>query len=244
MSTILMILLCMLIIVSIILVGIQINNTLNKQANFIIEISKKEGFLTPNAAWNDANSFLQYNNYLMTTNQNKIYSGKTPAYIPSTNATRGSTVVLNDILPTSQQRQFPDANSKTGYINSSKWPGITNWTKLSPMKSSTATPIPTTKPAPSMSTTTKPSSTSSNNGIQIDGAEIKTDPIVYEENSPVKVQSSPNLSVVEKDMDIPFSTNSRQNSSEAVNLLKTSASPNLSAMKETFNKSYKFGKFK
>lgn len=235
MSTILMILLCMLIIVSIILVGIQINNTLNKQANFIIEISKKEGFLTPNAAWNDANSFLQYNNYLMTTNQNKIYSGKTPAYIPSTNATRGSTVVLNDILPTSQQRQFPDANSKTGYINSSKWPGITNWTRLSPMKSSTATTVPTTKPA---------SSTSSNNGIQIDGAEIKTDPIVYEENSPVKVQSSPNLSVVEKDMDIPFSTNSRQNSSEAVNLLKTSASPNLSAMKETFNKSYKFGKFK
>lgn len=235
MSTILMILLCMLIIVSIILVGIQINNTLNKQANFIIEISKKEGFLTPNAAWNDANSFLQYNNYLMTTNQNKIYSGKTPAYIPSTNATRGSTVVLNDILPTSQQRQFPDANSKTGYINSSKWPGITNWTRLSPMKSSTAT----AKPVPSST-----SSTSSNNGIQIDGAEIKTDPIVYEENSPVKVQSSPNLSVVEKDMDIPFSTNSRQNSSEAVNLLKTSASPNLSAMKETFNKSYKFGKFK
>lgn len=235
MSTILMILLCMLIIVSIILVGIQINNTLNKQANFIIEISKKEGFLTPNAAWNDANSFLQYNNYLMTTNQNKIYSGKTPAYIPSTNATRGSTVVLNDILPTSQQRQFPDANSKTGYINSSKWPGITNWTRLSPMKSSTAT----SKPVPSST-----SSTSSNNGIQIDGAEIKTDPIVYEENTPVKVQSSPNLSVVEKDMDIPFSTNSRQNSSEAVNLLKTSASPNLSAMKETFNKSYKFGKFK
>lgn len=237
MSTILMILLCMLIIVSIILVGIQINNTLNKQANFIIEFSKKEGFLTPNAAWNDANSFLQYDNYLMTTNQNKIYSGKTPAYIPSTNATRGSTVVLNDILPTSQQHQFPDANSKTGYINSSKWPGIINWTKLSPMKTSTAaTPVPTTKPA------------SSNNGIQnsiqIDGAEIKTDPIVYEENSPVKVQSSPNLSVVEKDMDIPFSTNSRQNSSEAVNLLKTSASPNLSAMKETFNKSYKFGKFK
>ena len=219
MSTILMILLCMLIIVSIILVGIQINNTLNKQANFIVEISKKEGFLTPNAAWNDANSFLQYNNYLLSTDQNKVYSGKTPAYIPSTNATRGSTVVLNDILPTSQQHQFPDANSRTGFVNNSKFPGIINWSRNSPESSSNGS-----------------------NGIQINGANIKKDPIVYEDNKPIKTQVAPNLSDLEKNLDVPFSTNNRQNSSEAVNILKPTISSDMEAMKETYRKTYKIGK--
>ena len=45
-------------------------------------------------------------------------------------------------------------------------------------------------------------------------------------------------------LDVPFSTNNRQNSSEAVNILKPTISSDMEAMKETYRKTYKIGKMK
>ena len=66
----------------------------------------------------------------------------------------------------------------------------------------------------------------------------------YEDNKPIKTQVAPNLSDLEKNLDVPFSTNNRQNSSEAVNILKPTISSDMEAMKETYRKTYKIGKMK
>lgn len=211
----------MLVCVVIVLVAVWINRTLNHQVNMIIELTGQntEHFPTPNQSWNQAASFVNKHNYLLTSAQNKIYKKDKPALLPSTNQTRG-VMPFNDIAPTKDHMEVEDANSVTGKMNTVKWKGAKNWTTLR-------------------------GKNTENNEIKIEGADIKQDKVRYTAETPTIIQKNDIAEAEEgKDMtDVPFSTNSRTNATAAVDIMTPTEGQVEEAIAQTFKRTYKNGKF-
>ena len=223
MSSLMSILICMLLTLVIVLTAIFINNSLNNLPNMIVKVLKedvteKESYgPTPNMSWNQAASFTNMENGLLTTAQNKAYKTDEPGYLPSTNAK--GVLPMNDISPTKNQMTLVDKNDVNGVRNSIKFGGPINATTLR-------------------------AKNTENNKIQIEGADIKNDKVVHDPESAVVVQKD-NIAKAEegKDMgDIQFSTNSRQNATAATDILTPSTNVTQEQFKRSFNKQYKVGK--
>lgn len=176
----------MLLVLSIVLMFIAVNNKLNDQADMIIQIVKKqEPFTTPLAAWNDAASFTDSPNYLLPSEAQAAYTTDVPAYLPGTNATR-SELPMNKIASKDNQYVLPDSNSITGARNTVSFPGPINPTSLK-------------------------------GEVKVEGANIKTDKVVWADNSPDTIQKNHVAVVEDNNAELPeFSPNSRANATEAI----------------------------
>lgn len=223
MSSIMSILICMLLVLIIVLTAIFINNSLNNLPNMIVKVLKedvnnKESYgPTPNLSWNQAASFTNMENGLLTTAQNKVYKTEEPGYLPSTN-TKG-VLSMNPIASQKSQMTLVDKNDVNGVRNDIKFGGPINATTLR-------------------------AKNTENNKIQIEGADIKDDKVVHDPESAVVVQKD-NIAKAEegKDMgDIQFSTNSRQNATAATDILTPSTNATQEQFRRSFNKTFKVGK--
>lgn len=194
MTTAVNVLLVLLLTLTVVFISIQINNTLNRQANLIVELQKeKEGFTTPNNAWNMAASFMNRHNYLLTTAQNAKMMRDKPFYLSSTNQTR-NVLPMNHMVPTKQAIHLPDDNSETGYRNEISFRGQLNPTALVRNKDK------------------KKNETD----IAIPGADIKVPNVTYDDNSSA-VKQKPDVS--QDDPETVFSVNNRANASAATALV-------------------------
>lgn len=191
MSTVVSILLILLLTLSVVLVAIQVNNTLNKQANLIIELQQqREKFTTPNNAWNSAASYMNRRNYLLTTSQNERIKRDKPFYLNGPNQSR-SVLPLNYAVPTKQAIELPDDNDMSGYRNTVHFPGALNPTALVRNNNSS-------------------SEVKKSNVISVPGADIKNTNLVYDDNA-APVMQKPNVDLDEADAN--FSVNNRANAS-------------------------------
>lgn len=170
----------------------------NKEIKEIDELKKQnsqpekpESFTTPNAAWNDAASYTNRRNYLLTTEQNNKFMRAKPGYLPGRNMPRGP-LAMNRIAPSSSKMTLPDENSYTGYRNTVGFPGPINPTSMGDYKPSN----PTVE-------------------INIPGAEIKVDKTKYVDNTPI-VKQKP--TIPNEGEDVPFSANPRVNATSSVNM--------------------------
>ena len=223
MSSIMSILICMLLTLTIVLTAIIINNKLNKAEDLIIRVLKdekatRESFIAPITSWNEAASFTNQPNYLIPTSQNEVYMTEAPALMPSTNMK--GTAPMNEISTTKSQMHVKDANNVNGEVDTMRFPGPKNWT-------------------------TNRAANSDNNKIQIKGADIKNDKVTYQPETATEVQK-PSVAAAEegKDMtEIPFSPNVRANSTEAAALTTPTTTSATEELKQTFRKTYRNGKF-
>lgn len=158
---------------------------------------EEEKFTTPNYAWNDAASYTNRPNYLLSTNQNQRIMKETPGYLPSRNSTRG-VLPMNNIAPSKDAVELPDANSTTGYRNIVSFPGPINPTKL-PKETKEW------KEAEEIKDEKKQE-------ISIPGTNFKPEKITYDDNAPI-VKQKP--SITNENDDVTFSTNSRVNATTA-----------------------------
>lgn len=195
MTTAVNVLLVLLLTLTVVFISIQINNTLNRQANLIVELQKeKEGFTTPNNAWNTAASFMNRHNYLLTTAQNAKMLRDKPFYLSSTNQTR-NVLPMNHMVPSKQAIHLPDDNSETGYRNEISFRGQLNPTAL---------------------VRNKNNKSKKEDEITIPGADIKVPNVTYDDDSSA-VKQKPDIS--QDDPDAVFSVNNRANASAATNLV-------------------------
>ena len=204
MSTVITILLAMLLVLAVVLVGIQVNNTLNKQANLIVELQHRaaETFTTPNHAWNMAASYTNKNNNLLTTSQNTAYKQEAPGYLSSTNGAR-NVLPMNNIATSSNQMELPDSNTLTGYRNTVKGNGRKN---------------PTVIPAEAQKKIMDAMKENKVPTYLMDGLDSRMSKVVYDDNAPIDRQRN---GIANEDTSLPFSPNSRVNASGAAALVPT-----------------------
>ena len=202
MSTIVSILLTLLLVLAVILVGIQVQNMFNKQANLIVELQHRtaESFTTPNHAWNMAASYTNRYNNLLTTAQNKVYKQDKPGYLPSNNGNR-NVLPMNNIASTKQQMRLPDANTLTGWRNEVTGNGRKN---PSVIPDDARRKIEAAIKANKVPT------------YLMDGIDTKIPKAVYDDNAPIDRQRN---GISMDDPSLPFSTNSRVNASGAAVLV-------------------------
>lgn len=207
----------MLLVLAVVMVGIQVNNTLNKQANLIVELQHRaaESFTTPNHAWNMAASFTSSNNGLLTTAQNKVYHNDTPGYLSSTNGSR-NVLPMNNIASSKQQMQLKDSNTLTGYRNTIQGSGRKNPTII-PEEAQK-------KIADAMKANKVPS-------YLMDGLDTKMSKVTYDDNAPVERQKN---GIADENPNLPFSPNPRVNASGASALIPTESKA--SNVMQTFNR--------
>lgn len=189
MSEVLELLILLLLVVTIIIIVIEINALVKKQANLVLEVRKKEGYIMPSTAYNDAAILSTVPNYLRTSSQNAKDVKNSPALIPYHNGSRGE-MAFNYAVPTKNAMHLKNANSKTGLRNEVSFPGQINATSCIQADNM--------KEAPGK--------------IAIPGASIKADRVVYDDNAPI-IQAKSDITLDE--MDSNFSTNSRMNASAA-----------------------------
>lgn len=125
MSEVLELLILLLLVVTIIIIVIEINALIKKQANLVIEVQKREGYINPSGAYNDAAILAAVPNYLRTTEQNAKDVKDAPSLIPYHNGSRGEQAI-NYAVPSKQQMNLKDSNSSTGLRNSVSFPGPIN----------------------------------------------------------------------------------------------------------------------
>ena len=125
MSEVLELLILLLLVVTIIIIVIEINALIKKQANLVIEVQKKEGYINPSGAYNNAAVLAATPNYLRTSAQNAKDVKAAPGLIPYHNGSRGEQA-LNYAVPSNQRMNLKDENSSTGYRNEVSFPGAIN----------------------------------------------------------------------------------------------------------------------
>lgn len=220
MSTVISILLALFLVLAVIMVGIQVNATLNKQANLIVELqhriaSDTESFTTPNQAWNMSASYTNFPNHLLTTNQNNLYTKNAPGYLPSTNQAR-NVLPMNNIASSKNQMKLRDVNTLTGYRNSVQGNGRKN-PSIIPDEAQR-------KIADAMKQNKIPT-------YLMDGIDSKISKVTYDDNAPIVKQRN---GIANEDPSLPFSTNSRANASGAAALIPTESKAN--DVMQTFKK--------
>ena len=229
MSSILSILLCMFVCVSIVLVAIWINRTLNHQVNMIIEIAhaQKESFDQSTAAglMNNAASFVGQTNHLLPTSQNAVYNkDATPGFVPDSGNPRAGP--FNDIAGSKNQSHVKDANNVAGELPSAQLG--------SALKESQAIP----RGEANTTGKTARAENTENNKIQVSGADIKADKVTYEDGSSVVTQKA-NIPSSEAVEDKTFSPYGRVNASSAASLVTPTQGQIQNQIQETFRKTYK-----